>query len=254
MRTKLFKIALAATLGLALAFTFSCSSSDDPDNSGDGSGGNINNNNNIPSSSSYNWKEAYHYYDPADEKKRCQNGVLEAKCEDSWYNYLTHYCLGKEIVELCGEYTEANLWVNTLSNITSTIKRCQGGIFEYKCGDNWYNQNTHTCSDNMIVAREMEPCGNGYYIVGDNVRCRDGVVEGKCGDSWYNSSTHTCNNNTIEFLVLAFCGDGAFLYSPSEGMRCQDGAAEAKCGSVWYNIHKQMCKNNTVENKPRCGS
>jgi uncharacterized protein (TIGR02145 family) len=38
MRTKLFKIAQAATFGLAITFTFSCSGNDDPDGGGGGNG------------------------------------------------------------------------------------------------------------------------------------------------------------------------------------------------------------------------
>jgi hypothetical protein len=264
-----------------MAFTFSCSGDDDGGGDGNPFAG-------IPG---YEYKkERLKYYDPEDAYERCRNGVTERMCEDNgkevWYNPLTHDCdyselcsggsngmsckrtyYGFEELKLCG----SRIYV---SYVSSDPGRCQGGVLQWKCGDVWYNEETHYCDgDYNPTLKAKERCGNKYYepYEGYIVECQNGVVVGRCGYdenvTWYNIETHYCFysldnvNFTYTYTVKprVLCG-GEYLDGDYE--RCNNGVIENRCGSMmdenanWYNRITQVCDRNTytVRDKVRCGS
>jgi hypothetical protein len=286
---------LTATLALAITFTLSCSNGDD--NEGGGGGGN--NNNQFAGNPEYEReKERLKYYDPDDADERCQNGVVEGRCEvdgrEVWYNPLTHGCNYSEFcssgmdgemncertyygfgtVEICGN----QIYVSYLNG----NRRCQGGILERKCGDDWYNRETHYCDwerdpntgieTSTLKARER--CGSKYYIPDEGyIRCQNGVVQERCGGwnqeeaLWYNYETHYCSYNydgsgsTYTIKAQERCGN---QYINDDYERCNNEVVEYTCGGTlgenakWYNEITQSCNwtgtGGTVKNKLRCGS
>jgi len=141
---------LAAIFGFALTFTFSCSSDDD------GGGGD-------------EW-----YYDPNNENTRCRSGVVEAKCGDEWFNSQKYLCRGGEdengnynyytiTYEQGGMVRCGNGYYNT--NYPD-INRCQGGVLEHKCGDDWINPK-YVCNNGQPTITWKQ-----YYEQNGYVRCR----------------------------------------------------------------------------------
>jgi uncharacterized protein (TIGR02145 family) len=217
MRTKLFKIAQAATFGLAITFTLSCSSSDNSDVGGQ----------NLPpiASSSecagiiFNPANKFCYdsgiYDKCDGMEYipvsqiCTGGVaIPAKCNGESYNPLTQDCCGSSTI------------------FSKSTQRCASGIVETKCGSGWYN------------------------AANTDFRCQESEVEIKCGDEWYN--TTNSNLRCQESVIETTCGSGWYDAS-NFNLRCQSNVIEAKCGTNnWYNTATQFCHtDNTVRNK--CG-
>jgi len=148
MSRKLSKLALAAAFGLALSFTISCSSDDD------GGGGDVS------------------YYDPNSETYRCRSGVVEAKCGDEWINSAKYACVGNyddygnmDYYTLTWEqYYEQNGYLRCGSSYyhpdNSDFQRCQSGVPEYKCGDEWINSAKYAC------AGDYDDYGNmDYYTI-----------------------------------------------------------------------------------------
>ncbi|MDR2554366.1 MAG: hypothetical protein LBC64_02960 [Fibromonadaceae bacterium] len=144
MRKSISKLALAAAFGLALSFTLSCSSDDDDVGGGDGG-----------------------WYNPNDENSRCQGGVVEAKCGDNeWYNSAKYFCTS-DYDEFSNIYYYTITWEQYHEQMDEQMKqlgyarcdnafgyddlndenvRCQGGVREYKCGDEWINTAKYTCA------------------------------------------------------------------------------------------------------------
>ena len=226
MRKQFSKLALTASLVLAISFTLSCSSDKDDGNDGG--------NTSSPSGNSgtERWKEFFKYYDPDNEKERCQNGVVERICDVDgnkvWYSPLTHFCeyitlcsgtncvttskLGP--IEGCGNklypgddlhYQAPNPNVDYVSAL-----RCQGGVLERICAKNtarynagqyaWYNEDTQYCDDGVVKAQTR--CGSKYYRPSESTRtrCQNEVLEEKCGGeegTWYNPDTHYCHSDII---------------------------------------------------------
>jgi hypothetical protein len=254
-------VLLTATLMLAMAFTFSCSSDDDDGGSDDPFSG-------IPGYEDF--KERLKYYDPDDVEKRCQNGVVEGRCEvdgnDIWYSPLTYVChddnYGLETIKRCGNQLYISLPNGPASNARL---RCQGGALEGKCEDVWYNEETHYCDwdydyDTGIgtsTVKAKERCGNKYYYdekgYYEGYRCQNEILEERCGGVWYNEETHYCDWSTSTVKAIERCGSG---YIDDYEERCNNGAIEDKCGDVWFNRITQSCdwRTGTVKNKVRCGS
>jgi len=262
VRADIIRQLFTAALVLAMVITFSCSSNDD-----DPVGGNVS----LPSGNNDGY---YRYYDSDDENQRCQNGVVQGKCGDSWYNKETHFCSSDNtILEICGNNTVGNLLVNGIYFSTlyaAQSPRCKNGSFELKCGNNWYNSSTHTCKDdNIITLKEnyesmgYRSCGNSWYDPASaDQRCQNGVIQGKCGNVWYDSYGYFCNNGVVEIdllkvlIVSEECGSGNYFaynhYNPDS--RCKDGVVEWKCGDVWYNTNTHTCKDDVVKARTRCGN
>jgi len=235
------------------------------------------------SSSVNNGGGYFKYYDPDDEEERCQNGVVQGKCGDAWYNKETFFCLNSSsstVMEICWD----NTLLNNLSNISgygfivlSAINnqsidyqspRCQDGHLEVKCGGVWYNYKTHICQDNKIKTLKEYyesigdiSCGNAWYdpTTTTDMRCQNGTVEYKCGNVWYNISKYSCDDYTnsivsANLLYSEECGSGNYLwFNPLvSNSRCKDGIVEWKCGDVWYNTNTHTCKDNIVKARTRC--
>jgi len=286
MKTAFSKSICSLTgLLLALALTLSCSGGDD---NPDGGGGSVDD-------GWQEYQERLKYYDPDDTDKRCQNGVLEERCEDNgrevWYNPLTNICnysescssgedggyscertyYGLGTIELCGN----------VHYVSSNSRRCVGGVLQRKCGDVWYNRETHYCDyeynpntgteTSTLKAKEL--CGNKYYepdystswgsdgvaVREPNTRCQNGIVQEKCGwgenVTWYNSETEYCSfdptNMTQIVKPRVLCG-GEYLDGDYE--KCDNGVILSRCGGnmpsvpggdpvepVWYNYITQTC-------------
>ncbi|GBU26272.1 hypothetical protein R83H12_02968 [Fibrobacteria bacterium R8-3-H12] len=290
MRNHFSKLALTAAIALAIALTFSCSSDKDDDNSHNTGGTSSPSVDDVSSSSgdenSYVNNDGYFkYYDSDDENQRCQNGVVQGKCGDVWYDKETHFCLASSsstVQEMCGDNTIGNLLANTiffgLAPLSKLPVRCQDGYFEQECGGVWFNYSngTYTCINGNIKtikedyeSRGLVSCTNSssndgsWYDPADaNKRCNNGTVESKCGDIWYNSRMHTCKDGTVEVNVLSVylvpdeCGNGNYFAfnQLNPDSRCKDGIVEYKCGDVWYNTNTHTCKDNSVIARTRCGS
>lgn len=278
MRNKLSKFAHILLIlligGIGFQTTIFCSSGSD-DNGG-GSGGSLSSG----SGNSVNNDGYFKYYDSDDEKQRCQNGVVQGKCGDVWYDMETHFCLtssSSTVLEICGDNTISNRTSNIVFfGITAPLSRlparCQDGHFELECGGVWFNYNTHICQDgNLKTYKEyyessgLVSCSNSssndgswYNPANENSRCNNGTAEIKCGDVWYNSSTHTCKDGTVEAnTIYLTCGSGNYIdyyQSDSNSTRCKDGIVEFKCGDVWYNINTHTCKDGSGKARTRCGS
>jgi hypothetical protein len=191
-------------------------------------------------------KQEYKYYDPNDSDYRCQSGIVERVCKLSsgnvWYNPLEKMCeevgvdanwtLIFELGELkfCGKYFYAD--------VPNGWGRCQGGVYQEKCDNEWFNVETHVCD---------EEYSNGNYT---NVVKAKGEGK-KCGETSYNEETHYCdwNDNTVKALV--FCGTEKIW--PNQ-QRCTSGVVEEKCGNGWFNPIKQSCDwaRGTVTDKLEC--
>jgi hypothetical protein len=273
-------VLLTATFMLAMALTFSCSSGDDPEDNNSGGGGN----NNDPFADIPRWeeyKEYFKYYDPDDEEQRCRNGVVEERCEDDgreiWYSPLTHSCghIGLCDTDVCEDiYYFGKLERCGNALYAYSHERCQNGVLEYKCGDVWYNPETHEChhSNGNEMPKAKERCGSKYYEPNSDTRCQNEIIQERCGygenETWYNSETHYCycsngpdapnwNGEPVTCTAKAkeFC-KGRYLDGDYE--RCNNGVVESKCGenATWYNIITQSCdwKTGMVKAKLRCGS
>jgi hypothetical protein len=309
MKTTFSKsICSLASLLLALTLTLSCSNDDNPGGSGGGGGSHSGGNNgSFAGNDEYDrYKERLKYYDPADTDQRCPNGVLEGRCEvdgqEVWYNPLTHSCsydescyggpdggycertyYGLGTIELCGSQIY----------VSSSSRRCVGGVLQRKCGDDWYNRETHYCDyeydpNTGTETRTLKAkliCGGKYYepdystswgsdgvvVREPNTRCQNGVVQEKCGGwngeepIWYNRETQYCSwdnasqTQTVKPMVL--CG-GEYIEPDYE--KCDSGVVLSRCGGMmgmgedatWYNYITQICDWNTgtVRDKVRCGS
>jgi len=159
----------------------------------------------------------------------------------------------------------------------TTAMRCQGGFVESKCGDGWYNSQTHICVSNQVmttieylISLGYERCGSSWYSPANTYQqCLSGnVVLTKCGDDWYDSQTQICVSNqvmtTTEYYIsLGYERCGSSWYSPtSTTQRCQDVVIENKCGDGWYNSTTQVCHSETIDgttsqtviNKEKCGT
>jgi len=124
---------------------------------------------------------------------RCQNGVVEGKCGDVWYNYGTHYCFHNtntvKVKEICG----------STYIVPDDGERCTNGVVEQKCGnsENWYNYITQSCDWFTGEVKNKLRCGS-IYIEPDYERCTNGSVESICGitndenATWYNIITQSC--------------------------------------------------------------
>jgi hypothetical protein len=281
MKTAFSKsICSLASLLLALTFTISCSDGDKTD---DGGGGG--NNGSFAGIPEYErTKERLKYYDPADADERCQNRVVEGRCEvdgrEVWYNPLTHACrydescngsscertyYGLGTIELCG----------SLFYVSSDSRRCVGGVLQIKCGDVWYNKGTQYCdygynpNEETGTVKAKELCGNKYYepyysiswgsdgvaVREPNTRCQNGVVQEKCvwGENvtWYNSETEYCSFDPTSMTQIVkprvLCG-GQYLDGDYE--KCDNGVVLRRCGGMmgettWYNDITQVCDWNT---------
>jgi hypothetical protein len=276
---------LTAILAVAITFTLSCSGSDDPDNGNDPN--NPGGKDPLSGIPGYEYmKEGAKYYDPDDERQRCQNGVVELFCEDYyggsdglWFNPMTHYCdqghysgncsdcdivygtFQAKAIERCGNEYIRDVW-----------HRCQGGVVEERCEKCreivWYNPKTHYMgsdgSDNgrtIYIIKAKLPCGSEYYAPEyQNERCQNGVVEEECGwgeNVWFNPKTHLCywGESGGQVKVKEYCGNsGRYIEDSYE--RCNGGIYEWKCGDNWYSPIKQSCDWDigTVKNQVRCGN
>jgi hypothetical protein len=259
---------------LTMAFPLSCSSDDDD---GDPLSG-------LPGYEEY--KERLKYYNPDDEEERCNKGVVEYVCELSkgivaWYNPLKQGC--EEIDYTCpssgscyGTYELGTIERCGRGAYVATPNgdaRCQGGVLQRKCGDVWYNYETHDCDrrydyntdtykDTLIT---LVPCGSKYYWPDSYTKCEGGVIKDKCGDAWYNYETEYCYYNynsetqteirVVQPMVL--CGS---TYIRPEYNRCNNGVVEYRCGYdeniTWYNGITQTCNRDTytVKNKAKCSN
>jgi len=260
MKTMFSKICSLASLLLALTLTFSCSN-DDGDGSGNGGGGG--NNGSLESNPEYQeYKEYLKYYDPENPEQRCQSGVTEFKCGDKgWYNPLNYDCTYScGDGEGCYNYELRKLEIcGNEIYVSKPTRRCQDGVLQRKCGDVWYNGETHYCDDGL---KAKERCGSKYYIPEEGyTRCQNGVIQERCGGwnqdeepIWYNSETHYCTNFGI-VKAKERCGNS---YVSDEYERCNNGVFEEICigmpndaNAIWYNDMTQSCDWNTgvVRNK-----
>jgi len=165
MSSKLTKFALVAAFGLALTFTFSCSSSDSGGNSNDLS-----------------------YYKPDDENSRCRGGVIEYKCGNGeWYNSEKYIC-ANDYDEFSNiyyytiplkQYYEQNGYQHCGDSYYHPdypdYLRCQGGVLEYKCGDEWINFAKYICAgdyDEFSNIHYYPITWEQYYEQQGYVRCR----------------------------------------------------------------------------------
>jgi hypothetical protein len=165
MRSKLTKLALTAAFGIALSFTLSCSSDDDGGGGGDGG-----------------------WYNPNNENSRCQGGVLELKCGDNeWYNSAKYVCTGDydEFSNIyyytipLKQYYEQNGYQRCGDGYYQPdypdYYRCQGGVLEGKCGDEWYNWATYFCTgdyDEFSNIHYYTITWEQYYEQNGYVRCK----------------------------------------------------------------------------------
>jgi hypothetical protein len=266
-----------ATLALAITFTLSCSSNDDdptPPGGGDGQ---------LAGNAEYERvKERNKYYDPDNANERCEKGVVQFSCSlpdgDVWYSELEKYCkkiMGSSMTptyeletvkwEVCG---------GLLCN-TSWGCRCNGGAYEEKCGEGWYNSNTQYCGYDydmatMTTTYEVKaklPCGTDFYKPSDNPlyayeRCENNVVEYRCGMSdWYNPKTNACNGKTGDIVPKAEATCNGKEIDDFGYKMCKDGVIKQECGSmsggepVWYNNITESCDymTRTVKPKTKCG-
>jgi len=126
-------------------------------------------------------------------------------------------------------------------------QRCgENDVVEYKCGNSYYNPETHFC---QAGTDEVQPlCGGaGGLEYTSAQRCENDVVESKCGDDWYNPLTQFCQAGTDN--VEDLCGTAIF----NSTQRCENGVVEAQCtNGTWYNTATQSCQNNVVLTK--CGN
>jgi hypothetical protein len=214
----------------------------------------------------------FKYYDSDDESQRCQNGVVEGKCENKWYKMETHLC-SVDLVEVCCDKTLANFLATAFTQLDIALRggqyRCKEGIIEIQCemDFNWYNRETHICIDNTprvideyYLQQGLQRCGNRWYSPSEYQRCQNGTLESKCGNNWYNTSSHTCSDDgkiIFNSLVGSYdCGKGNYFpinYDNPE-QRCQDGVVEYKCGNNWYNTNSHSCKNGILKARTRCGA
>jgi len=268
MKAKIFL--LAVNLVFALTFIVSCSNDDDEN---DGLFGGL------PGYEDY--AERLKYFDPDDQYERCQSGVVQYKCElatgDIWYSPLTHHCCDDDHGNVTfGAYERCG---NTV--ITSAHgERCQNGQPQEKCGDVWYNYETHSCSydydsetdsETEIVIPKVK-CGNKYlypYQVeyGDG-KCDNGVIKYRCGGTypdytdaqWYNYETHYCDydygNDTYTVKQIPSCG-GKLMDEPKY-QKCENGVIKEQCSwgenLTWYNYITQSCNDETgaIKDKTLC--
>jgi len=123
-------------------------------------------------------------------------------------------------------------------------QRCgENDVVEYKCGNSYYNPETHFCQNPPNV---VQPFCGGKIFTSDK-KCEDDVVKTQCGDEWYNPLTQFCQagTNNVEDL----CGGESFTST----QRCNNNVVEAQCtNGAWYNTVTQSCQNNVVLTK--CGS
>jgi hypothetical protein len=122
------------------------------------------------------YKEVIKYYDPDDRNSRCQNGVVEGRCEDDgievWYNPLTHICgisISNDTTYIYGTWESCGSGLYpSFFNIN-----CQNGvgIYESDCkGSGLYNAITHYC-DNSDVIKAIESCNWNTSTVKAKLRC-----------------------------------------------------------------------------------
>jgi hypothetical protein len=256
-----------AILGLAITFTLSCSNGDDDGGGDDPFAG-------IPGYEDA--KERLKYYDP-DDGQRCQNGIVEDKCElpsgDVWFNQLKQHCCEGDYDPATGDHTYTLGTIERCGNVVIASnhddERCQGGVPQMKCDNGeWYNSEKQYCdsdwdgSTSTYTIKEMTKCGNKYYRPDYGYRCMNNVIEEKCGweedAKWYNRETHRCNYSDYTVVKKEFCG-GRTVYE-DEGDRCNNGVLEYRCGNdstaPYYNYITQSCDwdTGTVKNKLRCGN
>jgi len=267
MKTMFSKsICSLASLLLALTLTLSCSDTGGGGGTGDDGW--------------QEYQERLKYYDPADPSERCQNNVTEYMCDvngGTWFNPLNYICGENE--EQCDEnynctYTYALLPIERCGNVhyvSSDSRRCVGGVIQRKCGDVWYNRETHYCDWDYDpntgietgTLKAMERCGSKYYEPDEYTECQNGVVVERCGwgenVTWYNADTQYCSyeNGDPTVKPLERCGSEYIepLYE-----RCEKGVILWRCGSMmgenttWYNHITQTCdwETGTVRDKVRC--
>jgi len=245
------------------------------------------------SSSSDGANDYYRYYDPyTAAAQRCQGGFVEYKCGEEWYMpgtgtidnngiYLYQYCSSNAIVKTEIKYERCGS--NWYSPATTT--RCQDGVVENKCGEEWYkgtiNDNGigYTCSNN--ASKVLDKCEGSTYnptsyfcydnkrysLCGDSKleynpetqRCSSGAVETKCGtgSNYHNPATEGCCGDNKYSISTQFCssidnkvyylcgGSGGSQYNP-ETQRCSSDAIQQQCGTTWYNIETYFCSDKNI--------
>jgi hypothetical protein len=100
----------------------------------------------------------YIHYIHNEDYTRCRNGVVEDRCDDTWYNRETHYCgdwnSGTiKAIESCGSWY-----------VRHSDERCNNGVIEERCGYDenaiWYNRITQSCNWNTGIVKAKLRCGS----------------------------------------------------------------------------------------------
>ncbi|GBU25022.1 hypothetical protein R83H12_01661 [Fibrobacteria bacterium R8-3-H12] len=206
------------------------------------------------------------WYNPA--SSRCQNGFVENKCGEEWYragiiddNGIYYTCSNNAIVETRYERCGSS-WYSPASYI-----RCQNGVLEGKCGDEWNNSTTQICHGETIdgtysqTVIDKEKCGASNFVITykcfvskntynpETQFCYNGSqVLDKCGGSTYDPTSYFCYDNKRYSL----CGDSKLEYNP-ETQGCSGSAVRLKCGTNLYNPETQFCSSIDTKVYSLCG-
>jgi uncharacterized protein (TIGR02145 family) len=220
MRTKLFKIAQAATLGLAITFTLSCSSGDGGGSSGgnsSGDGGSGSGGNNcggliFNTDTKFCFKDEIYtkcggkIYNPTEQG--CENNVLAPKCGTATYDQTTHFCYNNNAYEKCDgmEYKPATQYcaggiIHPLDPAERFLDNRDGKTYKYVTigTQKWmaenlnYNASGSKCYSNSDAnctkygrlytwATAKTVCPSGWYLPSDaEWRTLEGYVGSNAG-------------------------------------------------------------------------
>jgi len=146
---------------------------------------------------------------------KCQNGVLQEKCKDTWYDREKYYCdmVYNPSTGIETSTVKAKSLCGNKYYIPGNYIRCREEILEDRCGYSnanvaWYNGETHYCYNNTV--RPMVRCGDKYIEPDIGERCTEGVVEKRCSNiedvnaAWYNEITQSCYSYSNEAGKLIF--------------------------------------------------